>query len=137
MGDSLETLDFPAPCRRQLNTDHGAATWVPIMVATWSGLGRLAVPHRARLGKVVEDAFGPIVQLVLDGQKVLGCVGAKVDAPGEVVAQQAVHVLVRAALPGPVGVAEVDRHAQCPGDREVAGHRGALVPGDRPKQRQG
>ena len=69
------------------------------------------MPHRARLGTVVEDVFGSVVQLVLDGQKVLGCVAAKVDALGEVVAQQAVHVLVRAALPGRVGVAEVDRHA--------------------------
>ena len=38
------------------------------------------------------------------------------------------------ALPGRLGIAEVDRCAERPGDREMAGHLGSLVPGDRPQQ---
>jgi hypothetical protein len=40
-------------------------------------------------------------------------------------------------LPGRAGVAEVDRCAQRFRDGEVAGHLGALVPGDRTPQRRG
>src|SRR5947209_4123868 len=45
------------------------------------------------------------------GRKVLGAVHAEVSALREVLPQQPVGVLVRATLPGAVGIAEVDRHA--------------------------
>ena len=53
---------------------------------------------------------------------------------GEVVAQEPVGVLVRAALPWRSGGAEVDRRAERFGDGEVASYLRALVPGDRPQQ---
>jgi len=55
---------------------------------------------------------GAVVEFVLNREQVLRGVNAQVGALGEVVAQQAVCILVRAALPGRVGVAEVDRRAQ-------------------------
>src|SRR3954453_20743733 len=53
----------------------------------------------------------PAVEGDRHGGKVLGAVHAEVGALGKVLAQQPVGVLVRATLPGAVGIAEVDRHA--------------------------
>ena len=61
--------------------------------------------------------------------------GAEVGALGPVLAQQAVGVLVCAALPGRLWVAEVDRIPVAPGSRR-AGHLIAAVPGDRLAQAQ-
>jgi hypothetical protein len=83
---------------------------------------------------MVEDEPGSIVQLVFNREQVDWGVRAEVGALREVVAQQPVHVLVRAALPGRVRVAEVDRRAERAADLQVAGHFRALVPGDRPSQ---
>jgi hypothetical protein len=49
---------------------------------------------------VIEDAPGPVVELVLDRQEVLRGVDVEVGALREVVAQETVRVLVRAALLG-------------------------------------
>ena len=54
----------------------------------------------------------------------------EVGAFGQVLAQQAVGVLVGAALPGGMGVAEVDRDAGGDGEVGVVGHFLALIPGD-------
>src|SRR3954471_8112173 len=53
----------------------------------------------------------PAVEGDRHGCKVLGAVHAEVSALREVLPQQPVGVLVRATLPGAVGIAEVDRHA--------------------------
>src|SRR5436190_15874431 len=53
----------------------------------------------------------PVVEGDRHGCKVLGAVRAEVGALWKVLAQQPVGVLVRATLPGAVGIAEVDRHA--------------------------
>src|SRR3954453_14904978 len=50
----------------------------------------------------------PAVEGHRHGCKVLGAVHAEVSALREVLAQQPIGVLVRAALPGAVGIAEVD-----------------------------
>lgn len=85
-------------------------------------------------GSVTEDSSRAVVELVLDGEQMIRRVSAEVGGLREVVAEEPVHVLVRAALPGRVTVAEVDRCAQRPGDRQMAGHLGSLVPGDQPQQ---
>jgi|SoiMethySBSTD1v2_1073268.scaffolds.fasta_scaffold62075_3 hypothetical protein len=54
---------------------------------------------------------------------------AQVRRLWEVLAQQPVGVLVRAALPRAGGVTEVDLRTDRRGDLAVAGHLGALVPG--------
>ena len=61
-------------------------------------------------------------------------IAGEVGALREVLAQQPVGVLVRAALPGAVRVAEVDLHAGVDGEPGVVGHLGALVPGQRSAQ---
>src|SRR6266702_8213573 len=59
-------------------------------------------------GLPAEGLAGPGVQLGGDCLQVLAAVGRQVGALGEVLAQQPVGVLVAAALPGRVRVAEVD-----------------------------
>lgn len=63
---------------------------------------------------VVQDHSGSVVELVLDGEQVRLGVHAQVGSLREVVAQEAVGVLVRPALPRGVGVTEVDRCPQGP-----------------------
>src|SRR3954466_4038278 len=53
----------------------------------------------------------PAVEGDRHGREVLGAVRAEVGALWKVLAQQPIGVLVRAALPGAVGIAEVNRHA--------------------------
>src|SRR4051812_2741755 len=65
------------------------------------------------------------------GRKVLGAVPAEVGALWKVLAQQPVGVLVRAALPRTVGIAEVDRHASLDPELGVLGHFRSLIPGQR------
>ena len=72
---------------------------------------------------------GSVVELV-DGGLELGVGdGGEVGAFGEVLAQQTVGVLVAAALPGGVGVGEVDLDTGGDGEAGVAGHLLAAVPG--------
>src|SRR3954451_22985080 len=61
----------------------------------------------------------PAVEGDRHGGKVLGAVPAEIGALWKVLAQQPVGVLVRAALPRTVGIAEVDRHASL--DPELGG----------------
>src|SRR5262249_18591914 len=80
-------------------------------------------------GGVAGGAAGAGVELVGDGVEFCLGVGGQVGAFGQVVADQAVGVLVGAALPGGVGVGEVDRDAGGDGEGGVAGHFLAAVPG--------
>src|SRR5262249_28067225 len=58
-------------------------------------------------------------------------VPAEVGALGEVLAQQPVGVLVGPALPGALGIAEVDVQTGCDLEVGVPGHLHAAVPGER------
>ena len=62
------------------------------------------------------------VQFVGNGIQLLLAVHRQVRALGRVLADQAVDVLVAAALPGAVWVAEVDRHTGLLGDFRVPRH---------------
>src|SRR3954452_16919103 len=73
----------------------------------------------------------PAVEGDRHGGKVLGAVHAEVGALGKVLAQQPVGVLVRATLPGAVGIADVDRHASLDPELGVLGHFRSLIPGQR------
>ena len=75
-----------------------------------------------------------VVELVGDGVEVGLGVDGEVGAFGHPLAEEAVGVLVGAALPGRVGVAEVDVDAGVDAERGVLGHLPALVPGDRSDQ---
>jgi hypothetical protein len=61
----------------------------------------------------------------------LGAVHAQVRALREVLAQQPIGVLVGAALPRALRIAEVDLNACIDFERRMLGHLGALVPGER------
>ena len=82
-------------------------------------------------GLSVQDDAGSAVEAVLDGLDLGVGDGGEAGALGEVVADQAVGVLVGGALPGAVGVGEVDRDVGGSGEGGVLGHLAALVPGDR------
>src|SRR5215204_2210865 len=67
-------------------------------------------------------------------REVLGAVHAEVGALWKVLPQQPVGVLVRAALPGAVRIAEVDCHASLDPELGVLGHLRSLIPGQRASQ---
>ena len=69
---------------------------------------RSAVSHDLLGGAVVEDEAGPLVELSGDPGEDPLVVLTQVGVFREVLAQQPVGVLVRAALPGRVGVGEED-----------------------------
>ena len=81
-------------------------------------------------GVVAEACAGPVVEFGGDGVELGGGPGGQVGAFGEVFAEQAVGVFVAAALPGRVGVGEVDRDAGGGGDPLVLGEFLAAVPGE-------
>src|ERR1039458_7696480 len=62
---------------------------------------------------------------------------AEVGSFREVLAQKSVGVLVRAALPGTLRVAEVDGEAGVDTQLGVLGHLGALIPCKRPAELSG
>src|SRR5260370_18762402 len=74
------------------------------------------------------------VECERDGGEFVGAVAAEVGALREVLAEQPVGVLVAAALPGAVGVAEVDVDAGVDPQLCMLGHLRALIPGQRPAQ---
>src|SRR3954451_16627162 len=76
----------------------------------------------------------PAVEGHRHGCKVLGAVHAEIGALREVLPQQPVGVLVRAALPRAVRVAEVARHASLDPQLGVLGHLRSLIPGQRSSQ---
>ena len=59
-------------------------------------------------GLVVQGFSAPLVELAGDGAELGLAEGSEVDSVGEVLAQQAVVVFVGAALPGALGIAEID-----------------------------
>ena len=77
----------------------------------------------------IEAFTGAHIQLQGDGIQLLLTVYRQVSPLGQVLADQAVDVLVAAALPGAVWVAEVDRHTGLLGDFRVPRHLSPLVVG--------
>src|SRR3954467_13964707 len=73
----------------------------------------------------------PAVEGHRHGGKVLGAVRAEVGALWKGLAQQPIGVLVRAALPGAVGIAEVDLETSVDPQAGVLAHLGPLIPGQR------
>ncbi len=76
----------------------------------------------------------PVIDLICNSVKLILAVNAEVCALGQVLAHQAVHVLVEASLPRAVRVAEVHCNAQqlvCKGLYDVGGacklHSGSLT----------
>src|SRR3954447_24224034 len=76
----------------------------------------------------------PAVEGDHHGRKVFGAVRAEVGALWKVLAQQPIGVLVRAALPGAGGIADVDRHASLDPELGVLGHLRSLIPRQRLSQ---
>ena len=75
-----------------------------------------------------EDLPGACVDRCFDRSELLGVPARQVGALGEVLAQQAICVLVGAALPGAVGVSEEDRDAGLDLERGVGRKLLAAVP---------
>src|SRR5215204_6248128 len=73
----------------------------------------------------------PAVEGDRHGREVVGAVRAEVSALWEVLAQQPVGVLVRAALPGAMRIAEVDLKTGVDPQAGVLAHLGPLIPGQR------
>ena len=80
---------------------------------------------------VAEAEPRPVVEFCGDVVELIGGPGVEVGSLGEVLAEQTVGVLVAAALPRGLGVAEVDLHPSRGGEPLVLGHLVAEVPGQR------
>ena len=80
-------------------------------------------------GLVAEGFVGSAVECCGDSVQVVACVSVEVGAVGEVLAEETVGVLVGSALPGTLGVAEVDGQVGVCAELGVLCHFGALVPG--------
>src|SRR5206468_12165552 len=76
----------------------------------------------------------PTVERAGNSGEVGGAVSREIGPFREVPPQQAVRVLVRAALPGAVRVAEVDLKSGVDPQLRVLGHLRSLVPGQRAAQ---
>ena len=99
--------------------------WVQPVVAT-------ASCEHFSWGLIVQGFSGSFVELPGDGAELGLAEGRQVDAVRQVLAQQAVGVLVGAALPRAVRIAEVDLDVGCEGEAAVVGKLLAPVPGQRP-----
>ncbi len=88
--------------------------------------------------RLVHQGFsGSFVELPGDGAELSLAEGRQVDAVGQVLAQQAVGVLVGTALPRAVRIAEVDLDIGRQGEAPVVGKFFAAVPGQRPTEVSG
>ena len=74
---------------------------------------------------------GRLLSAAATASRSVGVCFVEVGAVGEVLAEEAVGVLVGAALPGTLGVAEVDVEINLCAELGVLCHFGALVPGQR------
>src|ERR1700709_1460708 len=93
----------------------------------WSG-GREYFGQGLCRGAPAERFSGAAVEAGGDLGEFLGSVDCEVGALGEVLAQQSIGVLVRAALPGRARVAEVDLDAGVQTQLDVLAQCAALVP---------
>ena len=82
----------------------------------------------------VERLSGSGVEGRGHGGDLLGAVHAEIGAFRKVLSQQSVGVLVGAALPWALRIAEVDLHARIDLQAGVLGHLGPLIPGQRPAE---
>src|SRR5690606_833664 len=93
--------------------------------------GRNEFCELLRWCQISERLAGTAVERVLDHGQLRAADDAQIGALGQVLAEQAVGVLVAAALPGRVRVAEVDRDPRTRRELGVLGHLRTLVPRDR------
>jgi hypothetical protein len=96
--------------------------------------GLAVVVRRPLRGLPVQALAWTVVQLVLEFPEPLGGVGGEVGSLRDVVAQQAVRVLVGRSLPRGVCLAEVDARPEVGSKLDVAGHLAALSPCQRAAQ---
>src|SRR5690349_7833104 len=124
------------PCRSSTARYGPAAYWV-------DSSGRRNTAYVSCLEELVQSLgrcspaqslSRPAVEGDRHSGEILGAVHAEVGALWKVLPQQPVGVLVRAALPGAVGIAEVDRHASLDPELGVLGHFRSLIPGQRSSQ---
>src|SRR5829696_10073250 len=104
---------------------------MPTSIATQS-------PGEHLVGRAVAEPLArAAVEQRLDPGDALPCDAREVSPLREELSQQAVRVLVRAALPRPARGGEVDRQAQRRRDLRVAGELLAIVQRQRPAKRLG
>ena len=113
----------------------GFAT-APGLVRAASGSHPRSCRPLKRLGRCfpAKGLARPAVEGSRHGRKVVRAVHAEIGAFREVLAQQPVGGLVRAALPGTVGVAEVDLKTSIDPQAGVLAHLRPLIPGQRSPQ---
>src|SRR5215211_4211020 len=129
-------IDCWIPCRSSTARYGPAAYWVDSSGRRNTAYVSCSEELVQSLGRCppAQGLSRPAVEGDRHGRKVLSVVHAEVGALREGLAQQPVGVLVRATLPGAVGIAEVDRHARLDPELGVLGHFRSLIPGQRLSQ---
>src|SRR5215211_8057706 len=129
-------IDCWMPCRSSTARYGPEASWVDSSgrrnTACVTGSEELV----QSLGRCfpAERPSRPAVEGDRHGREVVGAVRAEVSALWEVLAQQPVGVLVRAALPGAMRIAEVDLKTGVDPQAGVLPHLRPLIPGQRSSQ---
>src|SRR3954454_12267618 len=129
-------IDGWMPCRSSTARYGPAAYWVDSSGRRNTAYVSCSEELVQSLGRCspAQGLSGPAVEGHRHSGEVLGAVHAEVGALWKVLPQQPVGVLVRAALPRTVGIAEVDRHASLDPELGVLGHFRSLIPGQRSSQ---
>src|SRR3954467_11568427 len=129
-------IDYWIPCRSSTARYGPAAYWVDSSGRRNTAYVSCSEELVQSLGRCspAQGLSRPAVEGCSHRGQVVRAVHAEVGALWKVLPQQPVGVLVRAALPRTVGIAEVDRHARLDPELGVLGHLRSLIPGQRSSQ---
>src|SRR5215217_3520057 len=87
-------------CRRQLNTDHGAAGRVLVNVATWTVVEASSVPKSSAGAWSLRMSLGRLLSSFSTARRCCAEWVLRSVPLGEVVTQEPIGVFIRSALPG-------------------------------------
>lgn len=120
--------------RRNSWIDFGLL-WAGFERLSQCAFGRVALGFETVLRGVVVESFpGSLIEFTHHVGDVGAAVEGEVGALGKVLPREPVEVLVRAALPGRVRFAEVDRDSGRGGEVLMSRHPHSLIPGQGPFQ---
>jgi hypothetical protein len=116
------------------HSDHGCQPGLNWSSQHGLSLQSVALPKSLGWRTPAEALTGSGVECKGDGLKVVRTMHTQIGALREVLSQQAVGVLVGAALPWALGIAEIDMQSGVDAQARMLAHLCALIPCQRPTQ---